>query len=235
MMVIAAPSVLAHVPMSRRGVTSGLIFTGVGVGIVASGTLVPFLLKSGLQQTWLGLGLLSAVLTVVAWKGWPDAAVPQLSEPKPADQPRSLVLKALFVEYGLNAGGWVPHMLFLVDYIARGLGQGVEVGAEFWVVFGLSATVGPLFAGFLADRIGFSLALRTAFVLQIAALAIPALGITSRVWLLASSIIIGAFLTGTVALVLGRIHELIPPRSAEQKAAWSVAKIVYALCQAVAA
>jgi predicted MFS family arabinose efflux permease len=235
MMVLAAPTVLAHVPTSRRGVTGGLIFMGVGVGIVASGTLIPFLLRSGLQQAWLGVGALSAFLTAVAWSGWPDASPLNEAHTEHALRPRSRVLQALYVEYALNAGGWIPHMIFLVDYVARGLGQGVGVGAEFWVVFGISAALGPIAAGHLADRIGFRLALRAGFAIQIAALLIPALGITSEPWLFASSIIVGAFLTGTVALVLGRIQELVPHQPAAQSAAWSVATIGFAICQAAAA
>ena len=59
LMVLAAPTVLAHVPASRRGLAGGVIFMGVGVGIAASGTLVPLLLEQGLRQTWLGLGLIA--------------------------------------------------------------------------------------------------------------------------------------------------------------------------------
>src|ERR1700749_5015884 len=51
LMVLAAPSVLPHVPAARRGVASGVIFMGVGAGIAASGTLVPLLLRGGVRQT----------------------------------------------------------------------------------------------------------------------------------------------------------------------------------------
>ena len=59
-------------------------------------------------------------------------------------RPRGLPirLRALYAEYGLNAAGLVPHMLFLVDYVARGLGQGVDAGARYWVVYGLGAVAG---------------------------------------------------------------------------------------------
>jgi predicted MFS family arabinose efflux permease len=43
------------------------------------------------------------------------------------------------------------------------------------------------------------------------------------------------FVTGTVSLVLGRIHELLPNQPSQQKAAWSVATVSFALCQAAAA
>ena len=135
---------------------------GVGAGIGASGTLVPYLLRQGLQETWLGLGALSLLLTVIAWTGRPRE---ERAQPAPALawQPEpvpSLPLRALYLEYALNAAGWVPHMIFLVDFVARGLGEGVEIGARYWVLFGLGATVGPLLAGYVADRVGFGTTLR---------------------------------------------------------------------------
>jgi predicted MFS family arabinose efflux permease len=140
----------------------------------------------------------------------------------------------LYVEYGLNAFGWVPHMIFLVDFVARGQGQGVQVGAEYWVLFGLSATAGPIVMGHLADRAGFGAALRLAFLLEAAAVAIPALG-PGQGWLIVSTAVVGAFVTGTVPLMLGRINELLLHHPSQQKTAWSMATVVFALFQAAAA
>ena len=116
---------------------------------------------------------------------------------------------ALLAVYGLNAAGLVPHMVFLVDFIARFLHQGLAVGAGYWVVFGIGAMAGPLLAGALADRIGFRRALRLAFLLQAVAVALPALT-SATPWLLVSSAIAGAFTPGIVPLALGRVHELLP-------------------------
>lgn len=187
-------------------------------------------------ETWLGLGALSLLLTIVAWGGWPAeiASTHVAAHPKHARPPRLGTLRALYIEYALNAAGWVPHMIFLVDFVARGLGEGVKVGAEYWVLFGFGATIGPVLAGHLADRAGFGPALRLAFFIQACAVAIPALGL-GEAWLIVSSLVVGALVMGTVPLVLGRIHELLPHRPAQQKAAWSVATIAFALFQAAAA
>ena len=53
-MVLAAPTILPHADPKRRGLIGGLIFTGVGLGVAASGTLVPLLLRAGLPATWIG-------------------------------------------------------------------------------------------------------------------------------------------------------------------------------------
>ncbi len=233
LMVLAASTVMPHVPPSRQGLAGGVIFTGVGLGIVLSGTLVPLLLEFGLVETWLALGALSLLLTLVSWSGWPSA--PPVTA-APAAQPRwkpSRLLKALYVEYALVAAGLVPHMVFLVDYVVRGLGQSLEAGAVFWVLFGLGAMVGPVLAGHIGDRIGFGLALRWSFLVQAAAVGWLAFAGDS-VALIVSSFVIGAFVPGVVPLVLGRVRELTPPGGA-QTAAWSLATAAFALGQAGAA
>jgi MFS family permease len=123
LMALAAPVVLPHIQPSRRGLASGAIFTGVGLGIAASGTLVPFLMHAGLPQTWFGLGAVALLLTVISWGGWPREQLPEIHQPSAPPSSRS-GLVALGVEYGLNAVGLVPHMIFLVDFVARGLDRG---------------------------------------------------------------------------------------------------------------
>ena len=248
LMVLAALAVLPHVAPSQRGRIGGAIFTGIGLGVAASGTIVPVLMRFGLSETWNAFGLISAVLTVVAWTGWPrqsadgDAA----ANAKPAADARTCAaggelvpasrenaLRVLYVEYALNAVGLVPHMVFLVDFVARGLGRGLDVGGFYWVVFGLGATAGPLLAGALADRIGFQRTLRISFLIQAAAVALIA--VTDRqIALLVSSAIVGMFVPGVVPLVLGRMHELVHD-SSKRQAAWSWCTTAFAVGQASAA
>lgn len=232
LMVLAAPTVLPHVPPARRGLAGGAIFTGVGLGIMASGTVVPLLLQAGLVETWCGLGVLSLLLTALAWSGWPAAEPPPPGAPRRA--PAAVPLLALYVAYALNATGLVPHMVFLVDFVARGLGQGIHAGARYWVLFGLGAVVGPMLAGALADRIGFGPALRLALVIQAAAVALPTVT-ADPLWLAVSSLVVGAAVPGVVPLVLGRVHELVPGDAEGQRAAWSVTTMAFALGQAAGA
>src|SRR5438270_11204850 len=59
LMALAAPSVMPGIPAARRGLAGGAIFTGVGLGIAASGPLVPFLMHWGRAAAWLGLGAIT--------------------------------------------------------------------------------------------------------------------------------------------------------------------------------
>ncbi len=226
LMVLAATTILPHVPAGRRGLASGAIFTGVGIGIAASGHARAVADAHRPDGNLAGAGGADAGPTLLAWGGWPiGVARRQPTETVPVRT--GPVLGALFVEYALNAVGLVPHMVFLVDFIARGLGQGLEIGSLYWVIFGLGATIGPISAGTLADRIGFRTALRAAFVVQAAAIA--ALAVTSHpVGLVVSSFIVGAFAPGIVPLVLGRLHELIADVKG-RTAAWGVATTAFSV------
>ncbi|MEN3349190.1 MAG: hypothetical protein V7632_2825 [Bradyrhizobium sp.] len=236
-MVLAATAILPHTAPSKRGLIGGVIFAGVGLGVAASGTLVPLLLQQGVKQAWYGLGVLSAVLTAISWKAWPSEASPVQGGEQhhaAAHGLRSPLVIALCLEYGLNALTLVPHMVFLVDFVARGLGQGIAAGSHYWVLYGIGAVVGPLLTGHLADRAGFAAALRVSFLIEAVAVVIPAVT-TSPAALIVSSVIVGGFTPGIVPLVIGRIHELIPHSAASQRAAWAQATTTFALFQAAGA
>ncbi|UGY15922.1 MFS transporter [Bradyrhizobium septentrionale] len=236
-MVLAATVILQHTAPSKRGLIGGVIFAGVGLGVAASGTLVPLLLQQGVKQAWYGLGILSAVLTLISWKAWPaeaPAAHAAAEQHVASHGVRSPLLIALCLEYGLNALALVPHMVFLVDFVARGLGQGIAAGSYYWVLYGIGAVVGPLLSGHLADRAGFAAALRVAFLIEAVAVALPAVT-TSPAAMIVSSLIVGGFTPGIVPLVIGRIHELIPHSAASQRSAWAQATTTFALFQAAGA
>ncbi|QCO05634.1 YbfB/YjiJ family MFS transporter [Azospirillum argentinense] len=234
-MVLVATSILPHIPAARRGFVSGMIFLGIGLGIAASGTAVPALMRLGLHETWLGLGGLSLLLTALSWFGWPTSAPPQAVAAPPVEHaPRheGRVLRSLYAEYALNALGLVPVMLLLVDYVARGLNHGADVGALCWVLYGAASVAGPVAVGLLADRIGYAAAYRIALLLQ--AVAVAALAVSGQPLVVGTAtVVLGALTPGVVPLVLGRIHELLPHSPSEQRAAWSRATTAFALFQAL--
>jgi predicted MFS family arabinose efflux permease len=233
-MALAAPTAIAAVPVSRRGVAGGVIFTGVGLGVVASGTLVPLLMRRGLVATWLGLGALAWGLTVLTWTAWRGNRTGSRRLPRQRLCQASPALRALYLEYALNAVGLVPHMVFLVDFVARGLGRGLENGARQWIIFGAGALVGPLIGGYLGDRIGFRATLRLALLVQMLAVGAPLVAVSDAPVAI-SSFVVGAFVPGIVAITIGRTRELIPDDPSAQASAWGYCTTAFAIGQAIAA
>ena len=203
-------------------------FAGVGLGIVAAGTLIPQLLGAGLVTTWLALGLLSLGLTLLVWTSWPTDAPLVRSRAAGRAAPTTPIL-AVGLVYALFALGLVPHMVFLVDFIARGLGWGIATGSLYWVLYGLGAVVGPFAAGWLGDRIGFARGLALALTLLLAGVLIPLVA-PFALPLALSALVTGAFTPGMPTLVLGRMGEL--SRGGDAHAAWAFATTAYAVSQA---
>ncbi|WP_248799190.1 YbfB/YjiJ family MFS transporter [Pseudomonas sp. MWU13-2105] len=237
-MVLVASTVLPHVPAARRGAASGAIFLGIGLGIAGSGTLVPALLEWGLRDTWIGLGLVAALLTAASWFCWPQSppepgvAVGASTAASHADQASNSGLRLLLAQYALMATGLVPAMVFLVDYVTRGLDAGPRVAALVWVMYGIGAIFGPMVYGMLADHLGARRSIRWVLIVQ--ALTVATLSVASQPWLLCGlAVLIGSFPPGIVPLALARVHELKPHAHAQQ-VAWSRATVAFASFQALA-
>jgi predicted MFS family arabinose efflux permease len=239
-MVLVAATILPHVPPARKGAAGGAIFLGLGLGIAGSGTVIPLLLGLGLAQTWIGLGLVSAILTAASWFAWPSS---KLNGGATHAKPHSMhagtarfgrAIKVLYLQYALMAAACIPPMVFLVDFIARGLKLGTHLGSVFWAVYGLGAIAGPPLYGYLADRMGPRSAIR--LVSLVMAVMLAAMYVTDNLVVLgALTVVIGTFAPGIVPLVLARVHEIIPHNAPRQNIAWSRTSILSAAAMAVVA
>jgi predicted MFS family arabinose efflux permease len=237
-MVLVAATILPHVPAARKGAAGGAIFLGLGLGIAGSGTIIPLLLVLGLAQTWIGLGVISMMLTAASWFAWPSSKLNSR-----ADQPRTPAtrvahfgwnVRLLYLQYALMAAAAVPTMIFLVDFIARGLGQGTHLGSVFWAIYGLGAIAGPPLYGYLADRLGAGSTVR--MVSLVMAVILAAFSATDNLIALGVlTAIIGTFAPGMVPLVLARVHDVITHNATRQNIAWSRASIISAAALAAAA
>ena len=232
LMVLAASAVLPLVVPTRRGFANGVIFIGVGIGIAVSRTIVPLLLRVGLQETWLTLGAVALIATLAAWNGWPSPCPGDLVAPLPTApilrEPKELNL--VFIIYALIGAGLSPHIVFLVDYASRGLDYGLQAASLFWVFFGLGALIGPICAGRLGDQIGFRSALGVVLAIEVFAVGLPAVS-GNPIALGASCVLAGAFVPGVVPLILGWLHDLIPGDEA-RRSAWGRATMAFAAGQA---
>ena len=227
LMILGPSSVMAHVPPGRRGMASGFMITGVGLGIGISGTLVPSLLHWGLTAAWLGLAASALLLTALAWNGWP--AAPPVAAVAVSVVPRRF--GPISLSYGLIAVGMVPHMVFLADFVARGLGRGIDAAGLTWVIYGLGALAGAVVAGRMADWTGPAAAMRVILGVQAASVAV--LLLTANPALIAISVVFaGMSGPGISAVMLGRVGELAGSDGAARQRGWTQATVAWAVGQA---
>jgi MFS family permease len=236
LMVQAPVLILPRTPVQRRGRVGGVIFSGVGLGIVASATVVPSLMDYGLALTWLTLGGICLLLTILTWNRWPEPAAPVPAAPRlPARLgwtrlPAPVLL--LVAAYGLNAVGYLPHTLFWADYITGELQRPLAQAGFFWACFGAGAACGPYLTGVIADRIGLSATLFIAFALKAAGVALPLLA-TGTAALLVSSVLVGFFSPGIVGAASSYALEI--GGALHHRRYWTSMNFCFSLAQAGAA
>lgn len=226
LMILAAPVLMAQVPVDRKPLVAGIVFSGIGAGVMISGTLLPWLARFGAAAAWAGIGVLSLIVTLLAWTQWPPAQRPVAAM---AGAKRSWPLWLFTLAYATDGMGFIPHTLFLSDFVARGLGQGLAMGGAYWFVFGIGAVAGPLLVSRLARAIGFAPALTLALGVKAAAVALPLLS-TAPLPLGLSAFIVGALTPGCVALASGVAGQLAG--AAGHTAAWGRMTAIFALLQA---
>lgn len=236
LMVITAPTIFKHTAPDKKGVIGGIVFSGVGIGIVLAGTIIPLLVQHGLTLTWLCFAFVAMLLTLLSWNGWPQGSNQRHIKSEWVQSGRSTVWSGpvifLIISYACNAIGFVPHTVFWVDFISRGLNRGITIGTQFWVLLGFSAAAGPLLTGYLADRIGFAKSIRISLLIKAIGVLLPL--ISTATWSLAlSSIFVGSLALGITSLASGRTSELVA--NDRQKQVWSIMTIYFSLTHAATA
>jgi MFS family permease len=254
LMVLPAPVVLPQHDLSVRGRASGVVFSGIGLGAAVSGSLVPLLIAGlgvaltvgeathslslrGVAGAWLGMGAVCLALTVFAWRQWPAEASQQPAAAGDNTSPQDnrlpddirMTVWLILAAHGLNAVGYLTHTMFWVDYVVRELGMPLSTGGMYWALFGLGAAIGPMLTGTLADRFGLKRCLIAGFVIKAFSAILPVLS-SSAPALMASSILMGIFTPGIVALVSA--FTLASVGQEHHRKAWGMATSSFAIAQA---
>lgn len=230
LLVLVGPAVLSLVPAEHWGRITGIIFTGVGAGMAATGTIVPLLAGMGATAAWSGLAAVSLVLAVLAHLFWREPPAEGLLPPS-GEARRGLGLPAILlcISYTTYAVGIAPHTVFWVDYLARGLGQGIAVGGAHWTVIGLLAIATPALVGRIGDRFGFGLPLALAMAVTALGVIFPVIVQAPDLQIL-SSVVFGATVPSAVALFAGRTAEIGGRQG--QRRLWWLMTLYFSLVQA---
>lgn len=217
MMILGVSYVTRFAPPGRVALATSITFTGVGIGIFFSAAGLPWLLELGVAWGWAGSAVVGAVGTALGFWAW--AGAPRLDPPA-----RAGALAAPAARVRIPLDGWklvaaqflfsiglIPHSIYWVDYIVRGLGRSMAEGATQWALVGLGALIGTMLWGRLADRIGLTAGLVVVFAALASAIALPAL-LPGPAIILYSSLVFGSQ-PGLSAVIAGRAQQAMGAQS----------------------
>ncbi|MFS1906387.1 YbfB/YjiJ family MFS transporter [Vibrio lentus] len=235
LMVLAPPMIASLHPQEMKARISGVVFSGIGLGAMISGTIIPLLIYQSVESAWLGMGAIAFLATVLTWNTWSIEVQQSHCTMSPASfrdlsKRARISIRFVLLAYTFGAIGYLPHTLFWVDYIVRELGMTLSSGGVYWAVFGIGAAIGPIVTGVLGDRIGLKRALLTAFFCKAIGVALPLLS-TGTVALFVSSLLVGMFTPGIVTLVSTYTLELVGTQLHTKS--WGAMTMAFAISQGV--
>ncbi|WP_319021123.1 YbfB/YjiJ family MFS transporter [Brevibacterium aurantiacum] len=216
--------------VARRPVDSGLVYAGIGTGILVSGAIV---LTAGSLVDWRGLwlicALLSAVFTAIAWT-WP---LPARGETTPATHPAEVAaphdqpaasaphvrraMTVLTAGYFFQGFGYIIIGTYLVVLAKPVFGD--TAAASTWVVAGIATAASPLIWSNVAARIGTRRGLVVCYSLQVGGAVLAVFG-TNPVLLLISAALFGGTFVGAVMMTIGEGTQMGITAAAAKLTTW---------------
>ena len=176
----------------RRGLATGITVSGASIGLVATGLLVPAILRhfgpEGWRQAWFvfaGFAFLMAVLGLILLRNSPadmgclpvgsaGGAVGSNAADRAAGRPRlkwSLLyrskpiwhLAGIYVLFGFS---YVIYATFFVDYLTSEAGFVISRAGSLWSAIGMFSVASGFVWGSVSDRLGRKYGLALVLLLQ---------------------------------------------------------------------
>lgn len=230
LMIVAPSMILNYTEEQYYGRVNGLIFTGIGLGIIISSVTIP-VFSGSIVSIWLILALFTLIALLCAWPAFlkpPSIPVKKSFTNGYSNYHKPLIL--IGIAYTLFGVGFVFHTLFLVQY-AKELGYSETTSSLLWFAFGTSAILGAFGVGWVGDKIGLYKGLVAAYLLSFIAVSIAFVSFYSFLFL--SALLMGALLPGIVTLTSARISELVG--TDHHVSVWGKMTLLYAVAQAMGA
>lgn len=154
LMVLTPPVIYRSVNKNQIALTSGIMFSGIGLGIIISAVIIPIIANYSLSLTWLTVAAIGALLTAFALIGLPGTQPYQAEQPQ-QNQRESYFNKTIIfslVAYLFFGFGSVPHLLYLVEYMELITKSSIVVANIGWLAYGVGNLIGSPMFGYLAKH-----------------------------------------------------------------------------------
>lgn len=203
----------------KRGLVIGFMSSGVGIGILVSGLLVPFLFSTfgelGWRVSWgvfAGIALLVATLISLFVQNPPQTAASTGNLPSEEKwliyrNPRVLIVAAT---YGIIGLGYIVQTVFMVSFMVES-GYNESISGRYVAMMGMmSMAAGPLW-GWVSDFWGRGNSLAISLFLVIVSMSLPLMGQTLPYFFF-HFVVMGVSINGVFALVQASATDQVAPR-----------------------
>lgn len=213
--VLASSIVLDVLAVTKRISSSGVFYSGVGIGILLTGILVPvFDEYDSWQGTWLGLMLLSGLIGFFAWF-WTRESIHDETVTVQSSTESDVYNKQFFgwllTSYGLEGLGYIVIGTFLVDIASKIPGISGLTSLS-WIIAGLGAVPSTLLWAWIGKRWGIHRSLVIAYFIQAVGVIIPVI-LFNPIGIYLAAFLFGGTFMGITTLATTLTRNLYAQRS----------------------
>lgn len=237
LMVLGPSYALKQVAIADKPRLSLIAFSGIGIGILLSTTLLPQLDVYSVAIAWWILGGLGFILTLFLYlmlnpkqhKQVQQSQIIVTTAPTPTLMTSQLYSVILIITaYFLSALGYIPHSIYWVDFAVHQLHHSQNFANLLWMIYGFGAVFGALATYLCLQRYSNYASLWRLYTLYSIAVFLP-FYFTQTTILVISSFLAGMLNPATVSLTASLLSEITPGHL--QRQIWGIAVLVFATAQ----
>jgi predicted MFS family arabinose efflux permease len=229
-LMVLTPSVIyRYCPTHHNAIVGGIMFGGIGVGIIFGALIVPALHAYPLTITWALISILAALLSWFAFIFLPherfSASTTKQNHEK-INWPWPIIF--VFIAYVFFGFGAVPHLLYLVDYMETLLKSSIDIASLGWLFYGIGNTIGSPIFGYFSKHIGIRRALTLTYC--IASFSIILLFACHQPWIALLSFAINGLVANSIVSLTSSYLNTLAPHT-DQTHYWAFFTVFIALTQ----
>ena len=234
MLLMGCGTALLYTPMialvvgwfpDRRGTVIGVANSGVGIGVLACGFYVPWLIAengdAGYRLAWYSFSLFSLVLLLLVFalvRNPPADLAAKISSAEKRAEDRKTVLqntgiRAIAIVYGILGVSYIVQSLFMYSYTVESGVSPERAGVMFSTMGLLSIFAGTIW-GTLSDYLGRGFALMLNFLVTLSVTALPVFLPTDTGFMIhycISGLAVGGLFTIILAATSERVEQRLIP------------------------
>lgn len=227
--ILAAGFVMGWLKQNEYKSALGIHFSGLGLGIAIPGLVIVLITPYfNWAEQWLIMGIFGVVFFLPAWFLMP---APALQDPSstPFAAPNRRWMQLMIAAYACAGVGYVISATFIVAILEE-MPSLTGHGNLIWVMLGLAAVPSCIIWDKIAERIGETRAIMTAYSMILLSIVIPLLSDTLLLNIVGALLFGGTF-AGIVSLMLVYVGHKFPHNPAKAMAKLTIS---YGIAQLVA-